>query len=73
MSKTSQALSGETAEIAALGEKLDRLIAAVERLSSPAKPPNLDLESAEAFVWQREKPGLQAVKRGNRVDMPLLR
>ncbi len=73
MSKTSQALSGETAEIAALGEKLDRLIAAVERLSSPAKPPNLDLESAEAFVWQPEKPGLQPVKRVNRVDMPLLR
>ncbi len=73
MSKPSQALSGETAEIAALGEKLERLIAAVERLSSPAEPPGLYLESAEAFVWQPEKPGLQPVKRVNRVDMPLLR
>jgi uncharacterized protein len=73
MSKPSQALSGKTAEIAALGEKLERLIAAVERLSSPAEPPNLDLESAEAFVWQPEKPGLQPVKKINRVDMPLLR
>jgi hypothetical protein len=54
-----------------LSGKLDRLIAAVERLA-PAAIPAPDLDAAEAFVWHPS--GLmQPVARVNRVDMPLLK
>ena len=73
MSKSESNNQAGDQTIEALAEKLDRLIAAVEGLRAPAAQPEIDMAAAEAFVWQPEKPGLQPVKRVNRVDMPLLR
>ncbi len=58
--------------IAALSEKLDRLVAAVERLA-PAAAPAPDFEAADCFVWQAEGGFLDPVARVNRVDIGLIR
>jgi len=55
-----------------LTEKLDRLIAAVERLA-PAKVEPTDLSSADCFVWSAELGILEPVNRVNRVDIGLIR
>jgi len=56
----------------ALSEKLDRLIAAVERLG-PGTPAPTDFEVADCFVWQAEAGFLEPVRRVNRVDIDLIR
>jgi predicted AAA+ superfamily ATPase len=56
----------------ALSRKLDRLIAAVERLG-PEVPAPPDFETADCFVWQAEAGFLEPVKRVNRVDIDLIR
>ncbi len=58
--------------IEALSEKLDRLIAAVERLA-PASPVQPDFGSADCFVWQADPGLLEPVARVNRVDIGLIR
>jgi len=51
---------------------LDRIAAALERLSPP--PPKApDFEAADAFVWQSEPEGFQAVAHVNRVPLGLLK
>lgn len=55
-----------------LSQKLDRLIAALERIAPP-QPTTPDLESADCFVWAPERLTLDAVKRVNRVDIGLIR
>lgn len=56
----------------ALSEKLDRLIAAVERLGPPDLPAT-DFDAADCFVWQAETSFLEPVGRVNRVDIDLIR
>jgi len=56
----------------ALTEKLDRLIAAVERLG-PAPAPHSDLDAADCFVWDPEGGRLEPVTRVNRVDLSLIK
>ncbi|MCR4267532.1 ATP-binding protein [Nitratireductor sp. ZSWI3] len=58
--------------IEALSEKLDRLIAAVERLT-PVSPPPPAFDAADCFVWQAESGVLQPVARVNRVELALIR
>ena len=53
-------------------EQLSRIAAALERLA-PAMPPPIDLEQAEAFVWQADPPRLMTVARISRVDIGLLK
>ncbi|MDT6940665.1 ATP-binding protein [Brucella pseudogrignonensis] len=55
-----------------LSQKLDRLIAALERIAPP-QPATPDFESANCFVWAPERLTLDAVKRVNRVDIGLIR
>ncbi|KAB2671953.1 ATP-binding protein [Ochrobactrum sp. LMG 5442] len=55
-----------------LSQKLDRLIATLERIAPPeAKTP--DLDAADCFVWAPERLTLDPVKRVNRVDIALIR
>jgi predicted AAA+ superfamily ATPase len=58
--------------IEALNGKLDRLIAALERLS-PAQPEPTDLSCADCFVWDADRGVLDPVIRVNRVDFGLIR
>ena len=51
---------------------LTRIAEALERLA-PAPPATADLASHEAFVWRSAPAGLDAVARGNRVDLALLK
>jgi uncharacterized protein len=55
-----------------LGNKIDRLIAAVERLSSPP-PATPDFAAADCFVWSPERAALEPVRRVNRVEIGLIR
>ncbi len=58
-----------------MGEKreiLERIAEALERLA-PSPPPPADVAAHEAFVWRAHPPGLEAVAKVNRVDLPLLR
>jgi uncharacterized protein len=55
-----------------LGNKIDRLIAAVERLSSPP-PAAPDFAAADCFVWSPERAALEPVRRVNRVEIGLIR
>jgi predicted AAA+ superfamily ATPase len=55
-----------------LSQKLDRLIAALERIAPP-QPGIPDLEAADCFVWAPERLTLDPVKRVNRVDIALIR
>ena len=55
-----------------LNEKIDRLIAAIERLA-PAAPPQSDIEAADCFVWDAATGVLQPVERVNRVEIGLIK
>ena len=55
-----------------LAEKLDRLVAAVEKLT-PARTEPTDLSSADCFVWSAEQGVLEPVERVNRVEIGLIR
>ena len=50
---------------------LNRLVEAAERFSPPP-PPMVDLDCADAYVWQAEAGALQPVPHVNRVALPLL-
>ena len=58
--------------IAALNEKLDRLIEAVSRLAPP-QVQETDLDTADCFVWQADPGYLEPVRKVNRVDIDLIR
>ena len=49
-----------------------RIAEALEKLA-PATPPSLELDAAQAFVWQPAQHWLAPVTKVNRVDMDLLR
>ncbi len=55
-----------------IAERLDRLIALIERAVPPARPP-VDLDAADAFVWQAGSASLMPVPKVNRVEMALLK
>lgn len=55
-----------------LSQKLDRLIAALERIAPP-QPTVPDLAAADCFVWAPERLTLDPVSRVNRVDIGLIR
>ena len=55
-----------------LGDKLDQLIAVLERLTPP-RITQPDLDSADCFVWTPERLELTPVTRVNRVDISLIR
>ncbi len=55
-----------------MGEKLERLIAAVSRLSPP-DPGLPDFDSAGCFVWEAEGRHLQPIRKVNRVALKLIR
>ncbi len=52
-------------------DPLDRIAAALERISPPSPPPP-DLSRADAFVWRTSPDWLSPVGRVNRVALPLL-
>lgn len=60
-----------TDNLASVSEKLDRIAALLERAVPPAVPV-LDLEAANAFVWNAGRSHLQPVPHVNRVEMVLL-
>ncbi|PWL18004.1 AAA family ATPase [Falsochrobactrum shanghaiense] len=55
-----------------LTQKLDRLIAALERIAPP-QPSRPNLEAADCFVWAPERLTLDPVEKVNRVDISLIR
>jgi predicted AAA+ superfamily ATPase len=55
-----------------LGSKIDRLVAALERIAPPPPGPT-DWEGADCFVWQAEAGLLQPVPVVNRVDIGLIK
>jgi predicted AAA+ superfamily ATPase len=55
-----------------LGKKLDRIIAALERMAPAAGEP-ADLDAADCFVWNAEVVRLEPVSRVNRIDISLIR
>jgi len=55
-----------------LNGKLDRLIAALERIGPPPAP-QIDLDAADCFVWEPAARTLEPVHRVNRVDLSLIR
>jgi predicted AAA+ superfamily ATPase len=57
---------------AASDDTLNRIAAALERLS-PAAAPALDFKAADAFIWQADGHKLMPVPRVNRVDLTLLK
>ena len=60
------------ADLADIVARLDRLLAAVERLAPP--PGSLpDFSAAEAFLWDAEHRTLKPVAKVNRVDLSLLK
>ncbi|WP_306117876.1 MULTISPECIES: ATP-binding protein [unclassified Roseitalea] len=58
--------------LAALNAKLDRLIAAMDRLAPPPAPLP-DFDAAECFLWNAEAGALVAVARINRIEIGLIR
>jgi predicted AAA+ superfamily ATPase len=58
--------------IDSLGKKLDRVIAALERMAPAAGEP-ADFAAADCFVWNADIARLEPVKRVNRVDIALIR
>ena len=60
------------ADLAALIERLDRLIAALERTAQPPVSAT-DFEAAEAFLWEAERRFLRPISEINRVDLSLLK
>ncbi|MBN8995782.1 MAG: ATP-binding protein [Rhizobiales bacterium] len=59
-------------DISDINQRLDRLIALIER-AVPAAAETPDFEAADAFVWQPAGRRLQPVRRVNRVDIGLLK
>lgn len=57
--------------IKALNDKLDGLIALIERAVPPKTPP-FDADDADAFIWRAEDGFLQPIQSINRVDLDLL-
>ncbi|MBO6539451.1 MAG: ATP-binding protein [Rhizobiaceae bacterium] len=55
-----------------LGKKLDRVIAALERMA-PAEPQPIDFAAADCFVWNAELVRLDPVQRVNRIELSLIR
>lgn len=55
-----------------LTDKLDRLIAVLERMAPP-KPQPVDLDTADCFVWNPDKLAFDPVRKVNRVDISLIR
>ncbi len=55
-----------------VADRLDRLIALIERAVPPARPA-FDPDAADAFVWQASTGTLQPVPKVNRVEMVLLK
>ena len=55
-----------------LSAKLDRLIAALERIAPPP-PATPDFAAADCFVWEPERRALAPVAKVNRVDIGLIR
>ncbi|MHC1548900.1 ATP-binding protein [Phyllobacterium sp. K27] len=55
-----------------LSEKLDRLIAVLERMAPPAPQP-INLEVSDCFVWNPARLGFDPVSKVNRVDISLIR
>ncbi|MFZ1681194.1 MAG: ATP-binding protein [Rhizobiaceae bacterium] len=53
-------------------QRLDRLVAALERLAPPPPPP-ADFDAADAFVWRAEKGRPEPVRRVNRIDISLIK
>jgi uncharacterized protein len=62
----------DDAAIRELGAKLERLVAAMERLA-PEPAPISDLDAADCFIWNAESSWLQPVPRVNRVDIALIK
>jgi len=60
------------ADLMALIERLDRLIAALERTAPPPGPPP-DFAAGGAFLWDAERRFLRPVNEINRVDLSLLK
>jgi predicted AAA+ superfamily ATPase len=58
--------------IESLNQKLDRLIDAVTRLSTPATPVS-DFNIADCFVWEAETGHAQPVQKVSRVDIGLIK
>lgn len=56
----------------AIANKLDRLIAAIERLGPPEIPAP-DFDAAQCFVWSAEKHTLEPILRVNRVAISLIK
>ncbi|MEP1207987.1 MAG: ATP-binding protein [Rhizobiaceae bacterium] len=61
-----------TDPLSLLNDKLDKLNSLLERAVPPAQPA-LDIESADAFVWNAATQYLQPVPKVNRVEMVLLK
>jgi len=57
--------------VATLNEKLDRLIAAMDRLAPP-EPPAPDFDAADCFIWEASIGSLAPVPVVNRVDIGLI-
>ncbi|MBB3234374.1 hypothetical protein FHS20_001214 [Phyllobacterium endophyticum] len=55
-----------------LTDKLDRLIAVLERMAPP-EPQPIDLDGADCFVWNPDKFAFDPVRKVNRVDISLIR
>ncbi len=55
-----------------LTDKLDRLIAVLERMAPP-KPQPVDLDAADCFVWNPDRLAFDPVNKVNRVDISLIR
>ena len=55
-------------DLSAIAERLDRLLAALERMA-PEPAPLPDFAAAEAFLWEAERQRLTPVAHVNRVDI----
>ncbi|MCV0396693.1 MAG: ATP-binding protein [Rhizobiaceae bacterium] len=64
--------TNRTDPILGLAERLDRLIAAVERLAPPV-PAAPDFKAADCFVWEAERGALEPVNQVNRVEIGLIK
>ncbi|OYX87613.1 MAG: AAA family ATPase, partial [Xanthobacter sp. 35-67-6] len=64
-------MSTETSNADATFALLQRIADALERIA-PARVPQADFDTADAFVWHTEPPRCEAVPRVNRVEMDLL-
>ncbi len=57
---------------AALNARLDRIVAALERMA-PAEIPLPDFDAADCFVWEGERGTVKPITRVNRIDIGLIR